>query len=169
MPHRPLAIHRRTCAAIAAVALAACGGRPLVGDPPPTETAVVADAAPAAVEPALLTRGIADAKTAPAAVALPRATAATTGETVAAMLVRHGEASVEVDSLEPALEAVARAMGALGGTIGSSRLTSGAGAVRQAVVELRIPAPRYDEALAGLRPLGTVEAVHTTVEDVGEE
>nr|MCU0624659.1 DUF4349 domain-containing protein [Gemmatimonadaceae bacterium] len=47
--------------------------------------------------------------------------------------------------------------------------TSGAGAVRRAVVELRIPAPRYDEALAGLRPLGTVESVQTTVEDVGEE
>ncbi|MCU0618368.1 MAG: DUF4349 domain-containing protein [Gemmatimonadaceae bacterium] len=167
MPHRPLAVHRRLFAAIAALALTACGGQPLVGDPPPDETAVVADAAPATAS--LSAHGIADATVAAPTTALPRPTGASGGDAVTAMLVRRGDASVEVDSLEPALAAVARTVAALGGSIGSSTLTSGAGTVRRAVVELRLPAPRYEEALAGLRPLGTVEAVQTTVEDVGEE
>jgi len=46
---------------------------------------------------------------------------------------------------------------------------SGREQIPTATVELRLPPARYDDALGGLSPLGTVEAVHVAAEDVGEE
>ena len=41
--------------------------------------------------------------------------------------------------------------------------------MRSASIELRLPAARYDEALAGLRPIGKIETVASNAQDVGEE
>jgi len=53
--------------------------------------------------------------------------------------------------------------------VGSTSLSTGDYEVRRATLELRIPSARYDEALAGLAPIGKVESVSSHAEDVGEE
>lgn len=85
------------------------------------------------------------------------------------MVVRNGVASVRVDSLEPAIAAVQRIASSLGGWVGNTTLSAGEHEVRSATIELKLPAPRFDEALAGLRPIGKVETVTSTAEDVGEQ
>jgi multidrug efflux pump subunit AcrA (membrane-fusion protein) len=85
------------------------------------------------------------------------------------MIIRTGFASVQVDSLDVAIAAVQRIATSLGGWVGNTSLSAGANEVRSATIELKIPAARYDEALAGLRPIGKVETVNSNAEDVGEE
>lgn len=91
------------------------------------------------------------------------------GTTMTSMIIRTGNASVEVDSLEVAVAAVQRIAAALGGWVGNTAMTGGEHDVRSATIELKVPAARYDEALAGLRPIGKVENVSSNAEDVGEE
>jgi hypothetical protein len=86
-----------------------------------------------------------------------------------AMIIRTGSASIEVDSLEPAIAAVQQMATALGGIVGNTSLSSGAYEVRSATIELRIPSARFDEALQGLEPIGKVESVQSNAQDVGEE
>jgi hypothetical protein len=86
-----------------------------------------------------------------------------------AMIIRNGVASVQVDSLELAISAVQRIAASLGGWVGNTSLSAGEHEIRSATIELKIPAARFDEALAGLKPIGTVESVNSTAEDVGEE
>lgn len=98
----------------------------------------------------------------------------TTGDSAAAviapaMVIRNGSATVEVDSLEPAIEGLRAMATALGGYVGNSRLTAGARQRRSATLELKIPAARFEEALTGIEPLGRVESVNSTAQDVGEE
>jgi hypothetical protein len=64
---------------------------------------------------------------------------------------------------------VQRIATALGGWVGNTSLSAGTYEVRSATIELKVPSARYDEALAGLRPIGKVETVNSTAEDVGEE
>jgi hypothetical protein len=85
------------------------------------------------------------------------------------MIIRNGSASVLVDSLELAIAAVEKLAASFGGYVGNTSLASGENQVRSATIELKIPASRYDSALAGLKPIGKVESVSSTAEDVGEE
>lgn len=96
-------------------------------------------------------------------------TAQGSGTTISSMIIRTGNASVEVDSLEVAIASVQRIAAALGGWVGNTSMSGGEHDVRSASIELKIPSARYDEALAGLRPIGTVESVTSNAEDVGEE
>jgi hypothetical protein len=85
------------------------------------------------------------------------------------MIIRNGSAMIQVEDLEPALEAIRRLSQQLGGYIANTSVTTGRDQVPSGTIELKIPAARYDSALAGLQPLGKVESVNTTAEDVGEE
>jgi hypothetical protein len=85
------------------------------------------------------------------------------------MIIRNGSASVQVDSLERAIGAVQQLAAAHGGFVGNTSLAAGEYQVRSAMLELRIPVARFDAALNGLAPIGKVESVSTTAEDVGEE
>jgi len=85
------------------------------------------------------------------------------------MIIRNGSASVLVDSLEPAIAAVQQMATRFGGYIGNTSMASGEYQVRSATLELKIPAARFDSLIGGLDPLGVVESVSTTAEDVGEE
>jgi len=87
----------------------------------------------------------------------------------ASTIIRSGSASLEVDSLETAIAAVERIAVSLGGWVGNSSLSAGSERMRSAILELKIPARRYDDALRGLDPVGRVESVSSTAEDVGEE
>jgi Domain of unknown function (DUF4349) len=85
------------------------------------------------------------------------------------MLIRTGTATVQVDSLENGIGQVRALAQRVGGIVGNTTINSGAETVRSAVVELRIPSASFDRAVTGLAPIGRVEQVNVTAEDVGEE
>ena len=89
--------------------------------------------------------------------------------TIPSMIIRNGSASVQVDSLELAIIAVQKMAATFGGYVGNTSLSAGENQLRSATLELKIPSARYDDALAGLKPIGKVESVSSTAEDVGEE
>jgi hypothetical protein len=86
-----------------------------------------------------------------------------------AMIIRTGTASVEIDSLETAISAARALADRVGGYVANTSIQSGRSQYRSATIEIKLPASRFDAALDGLSPLGKVEAVNVTAEDVGEE
>lgn len=85
------------------------------------------------------------------------------------MIIRNGNATVEVEKLDDAVQALRRLAQRFGGYVTNTSVTTGQDQTPAATIELKIPATRFDSALAGLEPLGKVESVNTTAEDVGEE
>lgn len=85
------------------------------------------------------------------------------------MVIRNGSASVQVDSLELGIAAVQKMATTFGGYVGNTSLSAGENQVRSATLELKIPSAKFDAALSGLAPIGKVESVSSTAEDVGEE
>ena len=85
------------------------------------------------------------------------------------MVIRDGTALVQVDSLEIAVRSLQQLAITFGGYVGNTSLAAGDNQVRSATIQLKIPAARYDEVLAGMRSIGKVEAVSSTAQDVGEE
>src|SRR6266542_6569931 len=85
------------------------------------------------------------------------------------MVIRNGQASVEVDKLDPAIVKLRQLAAQLGGYIANSSMSGGRDQIRSATLELKIPAQRFDQAINGLGTLGKVESVNATAEDVGEE
>ena len=86
-----------------------------------------------------------------------------------AMIIRAGQANIEVDSLEPAVALVRTLARQLGGYIANTAMQTGRGQVRSATLEVKVPANRFDEGLSGLAPIGKLESVNVSAEDVGEE
>jgi hypothetical protein len=86
-----------------------------------------------------------------------------------AMLVRTATITIRVDSLERAIERARALARQMGGVLGGAEISTGEQSQRSASLELRIPSDRFDEALTGVSPLGTVEHSTTGAEDVGEE
>jgi hypothetical protein len=85
------------------------------------------------------------------------------------LVIRSGTAAMQVDSLDRAIALVHGLARRVGGFIGSSTTQSGRGAVPEATLEIRMPADRFEDAVDGLRPIGKVESVNVTAQDVGEE
>jgi hypothetical protein len=85
------------------------------------------------------------------------------------MIIRNGDVAIEVDSVETAIDAVRRLVATVGGYVGNVSTFTGEHQVRSATLELKVPAARFDEVMAGVRPLGEVERSVATAEDVGEE
>jgi hypothetical protein len=85
------------------------------------------------------------------------------------MIIRTGTATVRVDSLEPAMARVEQLARRLGGYVSNSTVESGSQSLRQASLELKIPAARWNDAVSGLKPIGQLESQQTGSEDVGEE
>lgn len=106
---------------------------------------------------------------APSAMPAPTTAVTTAGSIAPALLIRTGQASVEVDSLETAIAAVRALAQQLGGYVANSALVGGREQVRSATIELKIPSARFDVAVGGLSPLGRVETVTVGAQDVGEE
>src|SRR5687768_2824507 len=93
----------------------------------------------------------------------------TDSATVPSMLIRTGNAQVEVDSLEIAMQQVRDLAQRLGGFIANTQLASGRDQIRSATMEMKVPAARWTDAVSGLKPIGKVEALNEFSEDVGEE
>jgi hypothetical protein len=85
------------------------------------------------------------------------------------MIIRTGQASLEVDSLELAVARVRDLAARLGGFIANSQMQAGVNQLRSATLEIKVPAARFDELTGALPPIGRVEFVNITAEDVGEE
>ena len=85
------------------------------------------------------------------------------------MLVRMGNASVQVDSLDIGIERVRDMARRTGAVIANTSVQDGRERVRAASLELRIPSDRFDAAVTGLSPIGKLESVNVSVQDVGEE
>jgi hypothetical protein len=85
------------------------------------------------------------------------------------MIIRTGHAGIEVDSLDVAIERVRALAQRVGGFVANTVVQGGNDQLRSASLEVKIPSNRFDEALAGLSPLGKVESVNVNAQDVGEE
>ena len=86
-----------------------------------------------------------------------------------AMIIRTGNASIEVDSLEPAVARVRLLAQRVGGYVANTAMQVGREALRSATLELKVPANQFDQTVTGLAPIGRVESVNIRAEDVGEE
>lgn len=84
------------------------------------------------------------------------------------MVIRNGIATVEVADLDTAVAAVRRLAQRFGGYLTNTSVNTGKEQVPAATLEVKVPAARFDSALAALQPLGKVVTVNTTAEDVGE-
>lgn len=87
----------------------------------------------------------------------------------AGMVIRTGQTSIEVDSLERAVSQVRLLAGRVGGYLANTTMQTGRGQLRSANLEVKIPAERFDDGLSGLAGLGKLESVNVNAEDVGEE
>ena len=86
-----------------------------------------------------------------------------------AMLVRHGEASVEVRHVDDAVARIRQAAAQFGGFVANTALRNGKDEQPSASLEVRVPTAQFDGLLAALRTVGKVERVTAGAEDVGEE
>lgn len=150
--------------------LAACNG-----SAPPAEESQSVQTAPSLAAPPAAPERAADAAAIGAGVSAdqpqgPAPSPSPSPDTVSGpMLIRTGDASVEVDSLEPAVAALRVLAARVGGFVANTAFSGGRDQVREATLQLRIPAARFDEAHGALAGLGRVEWSNVTAQDVGEE
>jgi hypothetical protein len=85
------------------------------------------------------------------------------------MIIRNGAVTVQVDSLERAIDAVRALATSAGGFLGNVSMQTGEHQVRSATMELKVPAARFDNVMTGMPTFGKVEHSSATAEDVGEE
>ncbi|MEP7325129.1 MAG: DUF4349 domain-containing protein [Gemmatimonadota bacterium] len=85
------------------------------------------------------------------------------------MIIRTGQAWIDVDSLDAAITAVHAMALRVGGFIANTTIQSGEGQQHAATLEIKIPSANYDQAMSGLRGIGKLRSSTTTAEDVGEE
>src|SRR5262245_23464926 len=85
------------------------------------------------------------------------------------MIIRTATALVEVDSLENAVTELKQLAARVGGYVANTGMEVGHNRLRQAVIEIKIPANRFDDVLSGLKPIGKLESVNVNAQDVGEE
>lgn len=111
----------------------------------------------------------ANAAPAPARVGSEVPNAAADPTAMPSMIIRTGQASLEVDSLELAMGRVQTLARSAGGFIANSQMQAGAAQQRAATLEIRVPSARFDDLLNGLAPIGKVEYVNVSAQDVGEE
>ncbi|GLC25425.1 DUF4349 domain-containing protein [Roseisolibacter agri] len=152
---------------------------PSAPPPPPAEVPLVGEAGGVAGRVAGDVANVAperraarpEAMPAPAPAGAPGAQIASsdTASAAPAMLIRTGQASIEVDSLEPAIAAVRALAQRMGGYVANTSLAAGREQVRAATLQLKVPSARFDALVGGLAPLGRVEMVNVSAEDVGEE
>jgi hypothetical protein len=85
------------------------------------------------------------------------------------MIIRTATALIEVDSLETAVAELKRLAARVGGYVANTGIEVGRKRLRKAVIEIKIPARHFDEVLSGLQPIGRLESVEVSAQDVGEE
>jgi uncharacterized protein DUF4349 len=92
-----------------------------------------------------------------------------TYDAISRLIIRTGQASIEVDSLEPSMAELRRIVQRSGGFVADASVQSGRNQLRSATLELKVPASRFDELTQALEPLGKLQFVNVAAEDVSEE
>jgi hypothetical protein len=85
------------------------------------------------------------------------------------MIIRTGQAFIEVEKVDPAILKIRQLSARVGGYIANSSVSGGRDQIRQATLELKIPSTQYEQALGDLSSIGKVETVSSNAQDVGEE
>ena len=153
-------LRRLLVVATMAALIPACGRRSESNAPAEPPSAVAqTEAAPSPMA------SMAQAVTPPSA--LP--TSASQDSVVPSMIIRTGQAYIEVDSLELGVAQVQRLARIVGGYIANSSIQSGEGQQRSATLEIKVASSRYDQALNGLTGIGKLLSSTTNAQDVGEE
>ena len=86
-----------------------------------------------------------------------------------AMIIRTGQAFIEVKDVDAAVLRVRQLAAQVSGYVTSSSMSGGREQIRQATLEIKVPSTKYDEAVSSLSDIGKVETVNTNAQDVGEE
>jgi hypothetical protein len=128
--------------------------------------------APAPAEAAAV--GVALGAAANDARSLPLGSTASMGSSLApdaagAMLIRNGQASVQVTRLDDAVTRLRQTAAQLGGFVANTAIVGGREEHRSATLEIRVPSGQFDAMVTALGGLGKVESVSATVQDVGDE
>lgn len=105
----------------------------------------------------------------PAPEGVPPTASSMADSTAASMIIRTGNASIKVDSLESGIAAVRALATRLGGYVANTSMQAGDEQTHAATLQLKIPSARFDEALVALEPIGKLESTNVSAEDVGEE
>jgi hypothetical protein len=85
------------------------------------------------------------------------------------LIVRTGQAVIEVDSLEPAIAELRQIAQRVGGFVADASVQSGRNQLRSATLQLKVPSDRFDDLTLALGPLGRLQSVNVNAEDVSEE
>jgi uncharacterized protein DUF4349 len=91
------------------------------------------------------------------------------GDPLSRLIVRTGQASIEVDSLEPSMAELRRIAQRAGGFVADASVQSGRNQLRTATLQLKVPSSRFDDLTGWLEPLGRLQYVNVSAEDVSEE
>jgi hypothetical protein len=86
-----------------------------------------------------------------------------------AMLIRNGQATVQVTRLDDAVSKLRQTATQLGGFVANTAILAGKEEQRSASLEIRVPSAQFDAVITALGNLGKVETVSATVQDVGDE
>ena len=86
-----------------------------------------------------------------------------------AMLIRQGEASLEVKRIDEGVSKVRQVAAQYGGFVANTSLRNGRDEQRGATLEVRVPAAQFEALLGALGALGKLESVTASAQDVGEE
>ncbi len=141
--------------------MATSGGLARADGPPMSEVRAIASEAAGAPTPS----PEAQASLAPETGSpLPPAT-----DPAGAMLVRHGQATIEVRHVDDAVLRIRQAAQQFGGFVANTALRNGKDEQPSASLELRVPTAQFDQLMSDLKAFGRVESVSANAEDVGEE
>ena len=86
-----------------------------------------------------------------------------------AMLIRNGQATVQVTRLDDAVGKLRQTATQLGGFVANTSILAGREEQRSATLEIRVPSAQFDAVITALGSLGKVETVSANVQDVGDE
>jgi hypothetical protein len=92
-----------------------------------------------------------------------------TYDVISRMIIRTGQASIEVDSLETSMAELRRIVQRSGGFVADASIQSGKNQLRTATLQVKVPAARFDDLTQALEPLGKLQFVNVAAEDVSEE
>jgi hypothetical protein len=101
--------------------------------------------------------------------AMPLPELGNSGDEASRMVIRTGWASIEVSSVDSVTPLVRLLADQIGGYVANSSIEGGHEQARTARFEIKAPAQNFQRLVDGLSPLGKIESVNVTAEDVGEE
>jgi hypothetical protein len=91
------------------------------------------------------------------------------GATSQPQIIRTGEISLRVESLDSSARALGGIVTSAGGYIAGSTRSGSRGSALTGTFEVRVPSARFDAVLEGVRHLGSIELETVTASDVTEE